>query len=88
MATKTKTVDPNAGKKRYIAQRRISNRQGNEVWNRGAEIWMDDKAAAMYLAKGIIAPADETKAPTTVSTPVTIHEPEEATDGDANSTAA
>jgi len=90
MATKAKKADtPHAGKKRYIALRRIANRTGDEVWNPGAELWLDDAKAALYVSKGIAQPADETVPPAAAAEPVTIHEAKEgATDGNANSAAA
>lgn len=88
MATKSKTVDPNAGKKRYIALRRIATKKGDEAWNVGAEILLDDLSASRHLAKGNIMPADETTPPAAAPPPVKINEARGATDGIAISAAA
>lgn len=74
MATKIKRIGDHKGQKRYITLRRIANRQGNEVWNPGAEIWLDDTKAALYLAKNIVQPADETNPPEQNSAAVKVHE--------------
>lgn len=91
MATKNKkSDDPHAGKRRYIVNpgRRLSNQKGDEAWESGAEVWLDDTKGALHCAKGTVSPADETTPPTLAPPPVTIHEAKEGSNGDANSTAA
>jgi len=89
MAMKSKKIDDHKGQKRYIALRRIATRQGDEVWNPGAEIWLDDTKAALYLAKTVVQPADETKPPEQNSAAVKVHEAnEEVVNGDTHGTAA
>lgn len=87
MATKSKAAaDPNAGKNRYIALRRMSNHDGSEVWQPGSEIWLEDAKAALHLAKGTITTDDKTAAPI-VEDATVIHEAKEITNGDTSSTA-
>ncbi len=91
MATKTKTTaDPNAGKKRYIVNpgRRLASKLGDEAWEAGAEVWLDDFSGGRHCAKGTVSPADETKPPAVAPPTVAIHEAKEGvTNGDSISSA-
>lgn len=47
----------------YVVLRRIANKQGDQVWERGATIELADAAAQTLLIKGAIEPHGETVAP-------------------------
>ena len=79
MATKKKKAE-----KRYIVRRRLASKKGDEVWERGAEIWLPDSVAALYITKHIVIPADETTPPPPPAEGLTVHT--EGSDGNADST--